>query len=237
VQIACQEKRMIAESVMHGKHDNGLVTHTYVGRRASIAVMALAGLLTACGSGATSSHAASIRPSSPPASQPSPSESGLPTPAPSGFAFSDEAVIGYYQSQGFACDEAQPSTTAAGDLYQGCQMVDANGRTLVIGLVTDPAGDLTDAYASVQGTAAETILSPSDALDHLSGFLGAMLGEVRGTSLLEWLAGHLGDAYAETTVDTLTVATYTASETDHSRLYLELANEAYLNAPGPSASP
>jgi hypothetical protein len=144
-------------------------------------------------------------------------------------------VIGYYQSRGFACDELQPSATAAGYFYQECQLKDANGRTLAIGLVTDPSGDLADGYASVQGAAGETILEPIDALDHLSGFLGAMLGEERGTSLLEWLAGHLGDAYAETTIDVLVVATYTQSATDHSRLSLELANHDYIGAPVPSA--
>ena len=205
-------------------------------RRAMIPALVLAVLLAACGSVTPSSQQPSEGPSSPSASPPAPTatESSLPTPAPSGFAFSKEAVIGYYQGQGFACDDVQPSTSATGFFYQGCQMVDANGRTLVIGLVTDPAGDLADAYASVQGTATETILNPTDALDHLSGFLGAMLGEVRGTSLLQWLAGHLGDAYAETTIDTLRVATYTQSKTDHSRLYVELANQAYLNAPRPT---
>lgn len=167
------------------------------------------------------------------APEPSPSESSLPTPAPSGFGFSDEAVIGYYESRGFVCDELQPSATATGYFFQGCQMEDASGRTLAIGLVTDPSGDLADAYASVQGAANETILEPIDALDHLSGFLGAMLGAERGTSLLEWLAGHLGDPYAETTIDVLVVATYTQSATDHSRLYLELANHDYIGAPVP----
>jgi hypothetical protein len=144
-------------------------------------------------------------------------------------------VIGYYESGGFMCDELQPSATAAGYFYQGCQMKDANGRTLAIGLVTNPSGDLADAYASVQGAPDEVILEPIDALDHLSGFLGAMLGDERGTSLLEWLAGHLGDAYAQTSIDILTVATYTQSETDHSRLYVELANQDYIGAPVPSA--
>jgi hypothetical protein len=102
--------------------------------------------------------------------------------------------------------------------------------------VTNASGDLADAYASVQAPSEEPFLEPTDALDHLSGFLGAMLGEVRGTSLLEWLASHLGDAYAQTTIDTLAVATYTQSATDHSRLYLELADQDYINAPTPSPS-
>lgn len=204
-------------------------------RSATIA-LAVASILGACSTAATSPQPSRVPSSaSASASEPSPGQSSLPTPAPSGFAFSDEAVIGYYESRGFVCDELQPSATAAGYFYQGCQMKDATGRTLAIGLVTDPSGDLADAYASVQGAANETILEPTDALDHLSGFLGAILGEERGTSLLEWLAGHLGDAYAETTIDVLTVATYTQSKTDHSRLYLELANQDYIGAPAPSA--
>jgi hypothetical protein len=204
-------------------------------RRRAIFPLAIALLVGAC------SAATSLEPSRAPssasasASEPSPSESSLPTPAPSGFGFSDEGVIGYYESRGFVCDELQPSATAAGYFFQGCQMKDSKGRTLAIGLVTDPSGDLADGYASVQGVSGETILAPTDALDHLSGFLGAMLGAERGTSLLEWLAGHLGDAYAQTTIDVLVVATYTQSETDHSRLYLELANQDYIGAPVPSA--
>jgi hypothetical protein len=210
--------------------------------RQPLLTLALAILVASCGTPAPSSQGPSSGSGSTVSSQPTPTESTLPTastlptPAPSGFAFSDEAVIGYYQSQGFTCSEVQPSSSAAGYFYQGCKEVDANGRTLVIGLVTDPAGDLADAFASVQGTPTETILNPIDALDHLSGFLGAMLGEVRGNSLLTWLAGHLGDEYAETTIDILRVATYTQSKTDHSRLYVELANHAYLSAPPPPSA-
>ena len=204
--------------------------------RTTFVVLALGIVLAACASPPASSSEPTNAPSPTPTSQPRPSESSLPTPAPSGFGFSDEAVIGYYQSQGFACGEVQPSATAVGYFYESCQKADAAGRTLVIGLVTDAAGDLADAYGSVQGTASEPILNPSDALDYLAGFLGAMLGEARGKSLLEWLAGHLGDEYAQTTIDTLTVATYTQSETDHSRLYVELANQGYLEAPTPSGT-
>ena len=193
-------------------------------------------LLSACTAAVSPSQQPTERPSLAASTAPAASESSLPTPAPSGFAFSVEAVIGYYESRGFICDEIQPSATAAGHFYQGCQMEDADGRTLALGFVTDPSGDLADAYASVQAPPGEPFLEPTDALDHLSGFLGAMLGEVRGTSLLEWLAGHLGDAYAQTTIDTLVVATYTQSATDHSRLYLELADRDYIDAPAPSPS-
>jgi hypothetical protein len=207
-------------------------------RAAALLLALLIVLVSACTAAASPSQQPTARPSlaasaAPSASQ---SESSLPTPAPSGFAFSVGAVIGYYESRGFICDEIQPSATAAGHFYQGCQMQDADGQTLAVGFVTNPSGDLADAYASVQAPPNEPILEPTDALDHLSGFLGAMLGEVRGTSLLEWLAGHLGDEYAQSTIDTLVVATYTQSATDHSRLYLELADQDYINAPAPSAS-
>lgn len=106
----------------------------------------------------------------------------------------------------------------------------------MIGLVTDQAGALANAFASVHGTDSETILAPIDALDPLSGFLGATLGEERGADLLTWLASHMGDTYAETTSEPIRVATYTESEDDHSTLYVEIANRAYLEAP-PVVSP
>jgi len=54
---------------------------------------------------------------------------------------------------------------------------------------------------------------------------------------LPWLAGHLGDAYSKTSFADLTIATYTPTADDHSKLSVEIANQAYLNAPGPSTSP
>lgn len=202
----------------------------------AISALCCATLLAGCASASSSSPRPSEEPSLLPSASAAESASSLPTPAPSGFGFSVEAVIAYYEGQGFTCDQIQPSATATGYFFQGCQMVDANRRTLALGFVTDPSGDLADGYASVQGRPPESILEPTVALDHLSGFLGAMLGEERGTSLLEWLAGHLGDAYAQTTIDVLVVATYTQSPTDHSSLYLEIANQDYINAPAPSGS-
>jgi hypothetical protein len=87
-----------------------------------------------------------------------------------------------------------------------------------------------DGFASVRGKAGEAVLAPIDALDPLSGFLGATLGETQGATLLGWLASHLGDAHAETMSGPITVATYTASESDHATLYLEVANKTYLEA-------
>jgi hypothetical protein len=200
------------------------------------AIVAAVFLLAACANGVLTSNEPSAAPSSSPSpsSQPIASGSSLPTPAPSGFGFSVEAVIGYYETQGFVCDEIQPSATAAGYFFQACQKLDSDGRTLALGFITDASGDLADGYASVQRKEDDPILEPAAAMDHLAGFLGAMLGDERGTSLLEWLAGHLGDTYASTTIDVLSVATYTPSEADHSRLYLEIANQDYMDAPAPS---
>jgi hypothetical protein len=77
------------------------------------------------------------------------------------------------------------------------------------------------------------LLEPTDALDMLSGFLGAMLGDAAATDLLPWLAGHLGDAYGTTTFGGGTIATYTESADDPTRIYVEVAGPAYLAAPAP----
>jgi hypothetical protein len=102
--------------------------------------------------------------------------------------------------------------------------------------VTDPNGDLGDGFASVQGTAGETFLAPVDALPPLAGFLGVMLGDEAGSALLPWLAANLENAYSQTTSGQLSIATYTASADDHSKLYVEIADQAYLDAsPAPSS--
>jgi hypothetical protein len=162
---------------------------------------------------------------------------GSLAPAPSaGFAFDAESIVGYYETLGYACATVQPSAKAAGYSYRSCQLVDTAGRTRVVGVVTDPADELADAYASVAGSSSETVLDPAVALEPLAAFLGATLGKTQGESLLQWLANDLGDAYVTTTIGDLTVATYTASPADHSKLFVEIANRAYLEAPAPSPS-
>jgi len=206
-------------------------------------VVAASLLLAACASPTVIPSPITSSPPVAPTASPSfasPSPSALTaSPAPSlpttGFAFAADDVVAYYESQGYQCSAARPSTEAAGFIVRTCETVDEAGRTRGIGLVTDPDGGLANGFASVQGTATETFLAPVDALDPLAGFLGAMLGQERGAALLEWLAGHLGDAYAETTIGPITVATYTESAEDHSKLYVELANRVYLDAPGVAA--
>jgi len=207
-------------------------------------VVAAAVLFAACGSTVVSSSpaasasftAASPSPMSALPSASGPPASALPTPNTTGFAFAAEDIAAYYETQDYICSAPQPSAIAAGYTVRNCQATDDAGRTRIIGLVTDPEGRLANGFASVKGTEAETILAPIDALDPLAGFLGAMLGEGQGAALLTWLASHLGDTYAETTSGPIKVATYTESEDDHSTLYVEVANQAYIDA-SPAASP
>jgi hypothetical protein len=221
------------------------VFHLSGHRRLTSLIVAAALLAAACGSSVVSpaSPAASPSltpaPSSAPPARPSASEppsSASPTANTTGFAFAAEAIVAYYETRGYVCSAVQPSTTAAGYTVRSCQTTDDAGRTHVIGLVTDPEGGLANGFASVKGTEAETILAPIDALDPLAGFLGVMLGEDEGAAQLTWLASHLGDTYAQTTSGPIRVATYTESEEDHSTLYVEVANQAYLDAPAPSPS-
>jgi hypothetical protein len=215
-------------------------------RRIPSFVVVLALFLAACASSvptpspASPSHAAtSPSVSQAPPSEPAPSgvlPSVTPTANTTGFAFAAEDIAAYYESRGYACTVPQPSAKAAGFMFRTCEQLDDAGRTRVVGLVTDPSGGMANAFASVKGKDGETILAPIDVLEPLSGFLGATLGELQGTSLLTWLASHLGDTYAETMSDSIKVATYTESETDHSTLYVEVANRAYLDAP-PTAAP
>jgi len=205
-------------------------------RRAPVLILAAALLSAACAASTVSpspsdSRSPSIGPTAA-ASRATDTPQVTTSPPTLGFAFTAEDVVAYYESAGYACVAEQPSVLAAGFFVRTCERVDEAGRTRVVGLVTDPAGDLANGFASVQGTEAEEFLAPIDALEPLAGFLGAMLGEDRGARLLPWLAGHLGDAYAQTMSGEFTIATYSESETDHSALYVEIANEAYIAAPG-----
>jgi hypothetical protein len=206
-----------------------------------VSLIATASLvITACASptvtpsstASTSSVAPSTPSSSATRSSSAPTRAGSPTVLAIGFAFTAEDVVAYYASQGYACTAAAPSTQAVGFFFRTCEKVDDAGRTRVVGVVTDPGGGLANSFASVQGKDSETFLAPVVALEPLAGFLGAMFGEDQGSTLLPWLAGHLGDAYAETKIGAVKVATYTESEQDHSKLYIEVANQAYLDAPG-----
>ena len=204
-----------------------------------LAIVLVAAVVAACVPSVTSTGT--------PAGATTPATPALGTVAPSpsssfaleqsgGFAFDAESIVGYYVTLGYTCSGVQPSTKAAGYSYRSCQLVDTDGRTRVVGFVTDAADELADAYASIAGTGTETILDPSLVLEPFAAFLGATLGESRGESLLPWLASHLGDAYVTTSIGELTVATYTATPDDHAKLFVEIANRTYLDAPAPSAS-
>jgi hypothetical protein len=158
-----------------------------------------------------------------------------PSPVGTGFAFAAPDVIAYYQSIGYACDPPVPSTLVAGYTVTACQLVDDAARTRVVGIVTDAAGALGNGYAGVSGAEGEAYLDPEAALGPLSAFLGAMLGAERGGEAAVWLREHLGEAYAEAPIGSISVATYTGADDDPSQLYVEVADPAYLVAsPAPS---
>jgi hypothetical protein len=212
-----------------------------VRHRPIIAVLlAIAPLTTACSPNPVQSSipapGATSQTTAAPAASPAPgapTETAVVTPNPVGFAFAADDVLAYYESAGYACTGPSPSTEASGYSVRTCSLVDSAGRTRTVGFVTDPNGALGNAFASVQAADDEVLVEPVDALDPLSGFLGAMLGSERGGALVEWLAGHAGDAYAETSDGGLRIATYTPEEGDLSAIYVELADQAYLDAPRP----
>lgn len=209
----------------------------------ALALMAVLALVAACApqGGPTigpSSPGPSLAQTGSAAPAPNPPITQTPSidPLPGAFAFDAESILGYYETLGYACSPAQPSTQAVGHTLRACSLLDADGRQRRVSIVTDPAGDVADAFTSIEGTDAEPILDPVLALEPFAAFLGATLGETQGESLLPWLAGHLGDEFATTTLGELTIATYTDSPQDHSTLYLEVANQGFLESPTPSGT-
>ena len=214
-------------------------------RTARSAAAAIATLvLAACGS-AASTTAPSPPQSVPPrpteiASAPVASEFGSPLPdtrpsssAGLGFEFPADAVAGFYETEGLTCGAPTPSRTAAGWFVTTCQGPDGAGRPVTVGLITDDRGTLGAGFAAVTALPEEDVLEPTDALDTLSGFLGAMLGAERASPLLPWLAGHLGNEYDETAAGDTVVATYLESADDPTRIYLEVDGPDYLAAGPP----
>ena len=169
---------------------------------------------------------------SPTARSQSPSDDPTSSGTTGAFPFTAEAIIGFYEGAGLACNPPAPSTTAAGWTVTTCAGNEA-GRPVAIGVITDEDGELGAGFATVTALPDEELLEPAAALDQLSGFLGAMLGEASATEQLPWLAGHLGDDYAETTIGDVTVATYIESADDPTRIYVEVDGPAYLAAPPP----
>jgi hypothetical protein len=223
------------------------VLHSAVATRAAFALLLLllVALVVGCSPqagptvtpgppGGTNAPPPSVAPAPSPSIAPGSNAPGETAPLAGAFAFDAESILGYYETLGYTCDPAQPSTQAVGHTVRACTFVDPDGRQRAVAIVTDPAGDVADALASIEGTAAEPILDPVVALEPFAAFLGAALGEAQGESLLPWLAMHLGDEFATTTIGELTIATYTESPDDHATLYLEIANQAFLESPTPS---
>ena len=160
------------------------------GRCLLIACLALC--LAACGSSSGPASAPVLRTASPglrttpaPASTSTPGKASSPAFSPassnSAFPFTADAVVGFYQSEGLTCGPAVPSTVAAGWSVRNCQGDDPSGRDIAIGVMTDQTGALGAGFASVTALPEEELLAPTDALDALSGFLGAMLDEANAT--------------------------------------------------------
>ena len=215
-------------------------------RTTSLLLAAVALYVTACSPSGTAASPTPPSSAATPTSQPPATSSsrpatpsGSPSEAPTSssfdvlFPFTAEAISGFYLGEGLTCEPATPSTTAAGWTVTTCSGADAAGRPVAIGLIADEGGDLGAGFATVTALPDEELLEPTDALDALSGFLGAMLGEDSATELLPWLASQLGNDYAETTVGEITVATYIESPDDPTRIYLEVDGPEYLAAPAP----
>jgi hypothetical protein len=232
-------------------------------RPRALLVLGLAGavLLGACGGGTTVAGAtgtaptpsATTVPATPattattatpaPTPTPSPTPAGSPTGSPTasggsaangGFAFSTREVIGYYKGVGYTCQATTPSTQAAGYTVQRCLLTDkATKLTHLVAFVFDDAGVTGNAFAAVIGPDGKTMPAPADAIEALGGFIGAMLGQVQGASTVGWLVKHLGEKSAQTTAGDILVLTYTVNDATDTGLYVEVANQAFMNAPAP----
>jgi hypothetical protein len=211
----------------------GLVGSLLIGAFAAVACGSDVGPSVSLSVPSRTSSTASSAPSKPGSTLQASTASSASPLVDAPFAFPADAVIAFYEGEGLTCGVPFPSTKAANWTVRTCEGTDVAGRPIAVGVVTDQAGKLGDGFASVAALPGEDVLEPTDALDMLSGFLGAMLGDAAATDRLQWLAGHLGDEYAEMDFGGGTIATYTESADDPTRIYVEIAGPSYLAAPAP----
>lgn len=163
-------------------------------------------------------------------------DAGTPDPADNGgFAFSAKDLMDYYTSEeGFQCEDPTPSTQAAGYTVQRCIHDAGNGVSELIAFVVDADGVMGDAFAAYLLDAGSAMPDPADAAPFLSGFSAGLLGtDVFTNDALPWLQENLGKDSAQTEISGLLYGTYTEDDDGGVGLYVESANQAFMDAPAP----
>ncbi len=162
-------------------------------------------------------------------------EAGTPDPGDNGgFAFRAEDVLAYYMSEGFTCSDPTASTQAQGYIIQRCSMDAGGGVTQLIALVYTNNGVTGDAFAGYLKDPGSEMPAAADAIEFLGGFTAAMLGTDLATNeAIPWLGDNIGSESAQVTYGTLLYGTYTEDDDAGVGIYVETANDAFMNAPAP----
>lgn len=224
-------------------------------RRAG-AVLVFAGAFAIAGCGASGSGTAAPSAQTP-TPQPAPTEATTPTattapieattPAPTdapasattgdlgGFAFPASDVLDYYTSaeQGFVCEDPQPSDVAAGHTKVRCLKTEDSGAVAIVSLVVDANGTTADAFGGYITAAGTEGPDPKAAAMHLGGFVAAMLGTDIGADAATWVATNLDAVDLVKKFGGITAIIYQENDEGGVGHYVEVANDAYLNAPAP----
>jgi len=172
-----------------------------------------------------------------PTRDPNASPSDAPASAPAdlgGFGYAPGDVLDYYVGEGFVCEDPKPSTQAAGYTQVRCLKAgEGDAPTAIVSLVVSDKGVTGDAFAGYVTPAGTKGPETKAAYEHLAGFLGAMLGTDAGTEAATWLAQNLGKEQAQTRVGEILVGTYPEDDAGGVGSYVELANQAFMDAPVP----
>ena len=226
------------------------------------AILALIGAfaLAGCGGTAGASAAATAQAPSPTAAPATEAPTATPTPTPSpteaptvapteapteapasagtedlgGFAFPPGEVLDYYVSQGFVCEDPKVSDVAAGYTSVRCLLTEESGATAIVALVVnDATGATGDAWAGYITAAGTEGPDRKDAAQHLGGFIAAMLGSNPGTEAATWIAENLDAQDLVKKYGAITAIIYQENDEGGVGHYVEVANDAYINAPAP----
>ncbi len=236
-----------------------MTTYRSIARRTG-AVLLLAGAFAIAGCGASGSGSAAPSAQAPSAQAPTPQPASAtpaptattapteattpaPTDAPAsattgdlgGFAFPPGDVLDYHTSaeQGFVCKDPQPSNVAAGHTTIRCLKSEDSGAVAMVSIVVDANGTTADAFGGYITAAGTEGPDPKAAAMHLGGFVARMLGTDVGADAATWAATNLDAVDLVKKFGGITAIIYQEDDEGGVGHYVEVANDAYLNAPAP----
>jgi hypothetical protein len=137
-------------------------------------------------------------------------------------------VIAYYQGIGFKCED--PAVAAPGFTVEQCFKTARKSPTAMVSIAWSDQDQLTQyGYGGYYNADGKKKPAKADAVKHLGGLIGALLGETDGVPVGQWVTANFGDNVSDV-YKGLNVYTYTLDENPGSGYFVEIATGDFLDA-------